>query len=101
MRDSGVGDVRPVVWTVRLVILNVLVIVAILALFYATDHKPLAMRLMRTVNPLSSLLPWMTQNMRPSLLTVRLYDFLVALTMAIQGCVVGSTIDLIRWLRRR
>ena len=73
----------------------------ILALFYATDHKPLAMRLMRAVNPMSSILPWVTQNMRPTAFTVRLYDFFVVLVMAIQGCAVGSIIDLIRWFRRR
>ena len=38
----------------------------ILVLFYATHHKPLAMRLMRAVNPMSSILPWATQNMRPN-----------------------------------
>jgi len=69
--------------------------------FLRDRHKPLAMRLMRTVNPLSSFLPWMTQNMRPTALTARLYDFFVVLVMAIQGCVFGSTIDLIRFLRRR
>ena len=33
--------------------------------------------------------------------TIRLYDLLVVVTMAIQGCVVGSVIDLARWLKRR
>jgi len=73
----------------------------ILALFYGTDHKPLAMRLMRSVNPLSSLLPWMTQNMRLTMVNARLYDFLVVFLIAIQGFVVGSLIDSVRWLRRR
>jgi len=75
--------------------------VGILALFYATDQKPLAMRLMRTLNPLSSLLPWITQGMRLNYVTVRLYDFLAVLTMAIQGFAIGSLIDLARWLRQR
>ena len=82
-------------------VLSTLVMLGILALFYATDHKPLAMRLMRAVNPMSSILPWVTQNMRPTAFTVRLYDFFVVLVMAIQGCAVGSIIDLIRWFRRR
>ncbi len=74
--------------------------VGILALFYATDHKPLALRLMRAVNPMSSILPWATQNMRLTTFTVRFYDFLVVAVMAIQGCVLGCIVDLIRWLRR-
>jgi len=82
-------------------VLNVLIMVGILALFYATDQKPLAMRLMRTLNPLSSLLPWITQGMRLNYVTVRLYDFLAVLTMAIQGFAIGSLIDLARWLRQR
>ena len=73
----------------------------ILALFYATDHKPLAMRLMRALNPMSSILPWLTQNMRPTAFTVRLYDFFVVLVMAIQGSAVGSIVDLIRWFRQQ
>ena len=82
-------------------VLNSLIMIGILAFFYGTDHKSLAMRLMRTVNPLSSLLPWMTQNMRPTAFTVRLYDFFVVLAMAIQGCATGLIVDLIRWVRRR
>jgi len=62
-----------------LTVLSTLVMLGILALFYATDHKPLAMRLMRAVNPMSSILPWVTQNMRPTAFTVRLYDFFVVL----------------------
>jgi hypothetical protein len=73
----------------------------ILVRSYTTDHKHLAMRLMRAVNPMNSILPWATQNMRPNPFTIRLYDLLVAVTMAIQGCVVGSVIDLARWLKRR
>jgi len=92
---------RQLAWTVRLAVLNTLVVLGILALFYATDHKPLAIRLMRAVNPMSSILPWLTENMRPTAFTVRLYDFLVVLVIAIQGSAVGSIVDLIRWLRRR
>ncbi len=73
----------------------------ILALFYATDQKPLAMRLMRTMNPLSSLLPWITEGMRLNFLTVRFYDFLTVLIMAIQGFILGSLIDLARCRRRQ
>jgi len=98
---AGTTNGRPIAWTVRLVVLNVLIMVGILALFYATDQKPLAMRLMRTLNPLSSLLPWITQGMRLNYVTVRLYDFLAVLTMAIQGFAIGSLIDLARWLRQR
>ena len=102
MRNSTCSrDKRPIAWTVRLVALNILVMVGILALFYGTDQKPLAMCLMRSVNPLSSLLPWITQNMRLTVLNARLYDLLVVVTMAIQGFVAGSIIDLVRWLRRR
>ena len=72
----------------------------ILVLFYGTDRKPLAMRLMRAVNPASSILPWLTQGMRPSLLTVRLYDFFVVLAMALQGFLIGAVIDVVRWARR-
>jgi hypothetical protein len=74
--------------------------VGILALFYFTADKALALRLMRVVNPISSILPWATQNMRLTAFTVRFYDFLVVVVMAIQGCVLGCMIDLIRWLRR-
>ena len=59
------------------------------------------MRLMRRLNPLGSLLPWITQGMRLNYVTVRLYDFLTVLTMAIQGFAIGSLIDLARWIRRR
>ena len=74
---------------------------AILALFYATDDKPLAMLLMRTVNPLSSALPWFTHGMRLSVLNARLYDVLVVLVAAFQGFVVGSIVDAVSWFRRR
>jgi hypothetical protein len=40
-------------------------------------------------------------NMRPTALTVRLYDFFVVLAMAIQSCAIGLIVDLIRWVRRR
>jgi len=73
----------------------------ILVLFYGTGQKALAMRLMRDVNPMSSMLPWATQNMRPTAFTVRFYDFLVVIVMAVQGFAVGSVIDLIRWFRSR
>ena len=64
--------------------------------------QALAMRLMGEVNPLSSILPWATQNMRPNAFAIRFYDFLVVATMVVQGFVLGSTIDLIRlfWQRR-
>jgi hypothetical protein len=88
-------------WTVRLVVLSALIITGNLALFYATDHKALAMRLMREVNPLSSILPWATQNMRLNAFNVRVYDFLMLAMMVVQGFVLGSTIDLIRWFRGR
>jgi hypothetical protein len=102
MRDFGrPSEEQPFAWTLRLLALNSLIMIGILSLFYATDHKGLAMRLMRTVNPLCSLLPRITENMRPTALTVRFYDFLVVLVMAIPGCAIGSIIDLIRWLRRR
>ncbi len=73
----------------------------ILALFYATDYKPVVMRLMRAVNPMSSILPWVTQNMRPNAFNARIYDFLVVMVMAIQGCALGFIIDLIQWFGRR
>jgi hypothetical protein len=56
-----------------------------LVLFYTTDHQPLAMRLTRAVNPMSSILPWATKNMRPNPFTIRLYDFLVVMTMAFRA----------------
>ncbi len=80
--------------------LSVLMMIGILAIFYGTDHKALAMRLMRTVNPLSSILPWLTQNMRLNVFSARLYDFLVLVMATLQGLVLGSLIDFIRWLRR-
>jgi|SRR5882762_4188243 hypothetical protein len=100
-RSGGARNDRPVRWTGRLTVLSVVLMFGILALFYATDQKPLAMRLMRVLNPISSILPWVTQNMRPTAFTVRLYDFLVVVAMAIQGCLVGSIVDFIRWFRRR
>jgi len=69
-------------------------------LSYATDNKPLAMRLMRAVNPLSLLLPRLTEGMPLNMFSARVYDFLVVAAMAFQGCAVGATIDLIRRLRR-
>jgi hypothetical protein len=75
--------------------------VGILALFYATEQKPLAMRLMRAVNPMSAMLPWFTQGMRLTVFSARIYEFLVVVVMAFQGCIVGCTIDAIRWFRRR
>jgi len=93
MRDSGwIPGERPFAWRVGLAVLNSLIMIGILAFFYGTDHKGLAIRLMRTVNP---------QNMRPTALTVRLYDFFVVLAMAIQGCAIGLIVDLIRWVRRQ
>jgi hypothetical protein len=86
-------------WTILFTILSTAVMLGILGLFYATDHKPLAMRLMRAVNPTSSILPWLTE-VRPTLLTVRLYDFLVVFAMAFQGFLIGAAIDVIRWVRR-
>ena len=87
-------------WTILFTILSTAVMLGILALFYATDHKPLAMRLMRTVNPTSSILPGLTHGMRPTLLTVRIYDFLVVFAMAFQGFLIGAAIDVIRWVWR-
>ena len=47
MRHSGqAGDDQPLAWTVRLTVLSALAMLGILALFYATEQKPLAMRLM-------------------------------------------------------
>jgi hypothetical protein len=99
LRDMRISASRAK-WTILLTILSTAVMLGILALFYATDHKPLAMRLMRAVNPTSSILPWLTQGMRPTLLTVRLYDFLVVFAMAFQGFLMGAAIDVIRWVRR-
>jgi hypothetical protein len=87
-------------WTILFTILSTAVMLGILALFYVTDNKPLAMRLMRAVNPASSILPWLTQGMRPTLLTVRLYDFLVVFAMTFQGFLIGAAIDIFRWVRR-
>jgi hypothetical protein len=92
---------RPIGWTIGLTVLGTLAMAGILTLFYATEHKSLAMRLMRAINPMSSMLPWVTQNMRPNVFTVRLYDFLVLLAMAIQSCALGLIVDLVRWFRRR
>src|ERR1700676_615149 len=100
-RSDGARNEGPVRWTVRITILGAFLMLGILALFYATDQKPLAMRLMRVLNPLSSILPSVTQNMRPTGFTVRLYDFLVVVAMATQGCLVGSAIDFVRWFQRR
>ena len=87
-------------WAILFTILSTAVMLGILALFYATDQKPLAMRLMRAVNLTSSILPWLTQGMRPTLLTARIYDFLVVFAMAFQGFLIGAAIDVIRWVRR-
>jgi hypothetical protein len=88
-------------WIIVLTTLSTFIMIGILAIFYATDHKPLAMRLMRTVNPGSAILPWLTQNMRLNVLTARMYDFLVVVMATLQGLVLGSLIDFFRWLRRR
>ena len=72
----------------------------ILALFYATDQKPLAMSLMRAVNPIAGVLPWLTQSMRFNALNVRLYDLMVVTAMAIQCCAIGFAIDMVTWIRR-
>ena len=100
-RFAQIGNDRPLKWTVRLTVLSALVMVGILTLFYATEHKPLAMRFMRAANPMSAVLPWLTQNMRLTVFSARVYDFLVVVVMAFQGCIVGCTVDLIRWFRRR
>src|SRR5215467_2175257 len=88
-------------WTIPSTILSTAVMLGILALFYATNQKPLAMRLMRAVNPTSAILPWLTQGMRLTLTAARIYDFLVVVAMAFQGLLVGAVIDVIRWARRR
>lgn len=90
----------PVKWTILTTTLSTVVMLGILVLFYATDHKPLAMRLMRAANPMSSILPWLTQNLRLNRFTVRLYDFLVVFAMAFQGFLIGVVIDVVRWARR-
>jgi hypothetical protein len=101
MRLSPATDDRPLTWTIRVTVLSSFVMLGILALFYATDEKPLAMRLMRAVNPLSLLLPRLTEGMPLSMFSARVYDFLVVAAMAFQGCAVGAIIDFIRRLRRR
>ena len=88
-------------WGTVVTVASTFVMLAILGLFYGTEHKPLALRLIRTVDPLSLVLPWLTQGMRLNLLNVRLHDLLVLMTMAIQGFAIGSVVDLILWLRRR
>ena len=87
-------------WTILFTILSTAVMLGILALFYATDQKPLAMSLMRTVSPASSILSWLMQGMPLTKFTARLYDFLVVLAMAFQGFLIGAAIDIIRWVRR-
>jgi hypothetical protein len=72
----------------------------ILALFYSTDEKPLAIRLMRVVSPLSLLLPRLTEGMPLNRFSARIYDFLLLVAMAFQGCAVGAIIDLIRRFQR-
>jgi hypothetical protein len=97
MRDA---DARFARWAIRLTLLGTLVMLGILPLFYETDSKSLATRLMRAVNPMAAMLPWLTQNMRLNAFNVRLYDCLVVAAMALQCCIVGCAIDLIRWMRR-
>ena len=86
-------------WTILFTILSTAVMLGILALFYATNQKPFAMRLMRAVNPTSAILPWLTQGMRLTFTAARIYDFLVVVAMAFQGFLVGAVIDIVRWLR--
>ena len=89
------------IWTIRFMVLGTLVMMGILAMFYATDHKPLAMRLMRAVNPLAAPLAWLTQNMRLNTFNARLYDFLVVVAMAIQSSALGFAIDWIHHIQRK
>jgi hypothetical protein len=66
-------------------VLSGVVMVAILLLFYYTDNKGLALRLMRAVNPLSESLSSFTQNM---MVSVRMYDILIVAVMTVQGFVI-------------
>jgi hypothetical protein len=72
--------------------------VGLLAMFYGTGKKSLAISFMR-INPSFAILQWLTQNVRMMFRTARLYDFNLVVIMGAQGCVIGGTIDLIRWLR--
>jgi hypothetical protein len=71
---------------------------ALIAYFYAGDQKSWALQIIALLNPLSRLLPRLTENWRLNTANVRLYDGLVILSGAAEGLFIGATIDILRRL---
>ena len=74
---------------------------ALVVWFYAAHQKDLTMRIIADVNPLSGVLPRLTENWRPNATNVRLYDGLVVLSGAVEGLLIGFGIDIVRAFQRR
>ena len=89
-------------WSIRLTLVSAVAMAALVAFFYAADDKTETMRVVRALNPATAtVLPRLTENIHPTRLIVRIYDFLVVLTMAVQGFVLGAIVDAVRYWRHR
>jgi hypothetical protein len=67
---------------------------ALVVCFYAVDQEDLTLRMIAEVNPLSRVLPRLTEGWRHNATNVRLYDGLVVLSGAVEGLLIGLSIDL-------
>jgi hypothetical protein len=74
---------------------------ALVVCFYAADRKDLTLRIIAEVNPLSGILPRLTEGWRRNAANVRLYDGLVVLSGAVEGALIGFGIDIIRAFQHR
>lgn len=91
---------REAKWTMWLTVAGAVLMLALVAWFYAADHKESALRVILVVSPATKMLPRLTENWHLNTVNVRLYDGLVVLTASIEGFAIGAAIDIIRFLRR-
>jgi hypothetical protein len=92
---------REAKWTMWLAVAGAALMLALVAWFYAADHKEYAMRVIVAVSPATKMLPRLTENWHLNPVNVRLYDGLVVLTASVEGLVIGAAIDIFRFLRRQ
>jgi hypothetical protein len=82
--------------TMRFALGGAVLTFALIVYFYAGDQKGWTMQMIALVNPLSRVLPRLTENWQLNAANVRLYDGLVILSGAAEGLLIGASIDILR-----
>jgi hypothetical protein len=92
---------REAKWTIWLTLVGAALMFALVAWFYAADHKESALRVIVAVSPATKMLPRLTENWRLNTVNIRLFDGLVVLTASVEGLAIGAAIDIVRFLHRQ